>query len=171
MQVFCTLTRDQAEYGSFRSKARALSTILLVNGPNLNLLGIREPSVYGHVTLESLELDLTTTAKAMGHELLCFQSNHEGSLIDRLQQAHREDVDFILINPGGYGHTSIALRDALLGVAIPFLEIHLSNIYARERFRHHSYLSDTAAGVIVGLGVDGYRLALHGAHALLQRQA
>lgn len=127
--------------------------------------------MYGHVTLDSLESDLIATARGMGHELHCYQSNHEGSLIDRLQQAHRENVDFILVNPGGYGHTSIALRDTLLGIAIPFLEIHLSNIYAREHFRHHSYLSDIAAGVIVGLGVDGYRLALQGAHALLQRQA
>lgn len=148
-----------------------MSTLLLVNGPNLNLLGTREPSVYGHATLQDVEADLTTAASAMGHKLHCFQSNHEGALIDKLQHAHKEGVDFILINPGGFSHTSIALRDTLLGIAIPFLEIHLSNIHARERFRHHSYLSDIAAGVIVGFGVDGYRLALNGANALLQRQA
>lgn len=141
--------------------------LLLLNGPNLNLLGSREPAVYGSGTLAELERDLVSQASALGHELICFQSNHEGLLIDRIHSARTEGVAFILINPGAFTHTSIALRDALLGVAIPFIEVHLSNVHARESFRHHSYLSDIAAGVIVGLGPIGYRLALQAADARL----
>jgi 3-dehydroquinate dehydratase-2 len=141
--------------------------LLLLNGPNLNLLGTREPQVYGSQTLAQIEAQLAAEAQALGHELLCFQSNHEGALIDRIQQARGEGIGFIVFNPGAYTHTSIALRDALLGVQIPFIEIHLSNVFARESFRHHSYLSDVAAGVIVGLGPLGYRLALQAAHARL----
>lgn len=141
--------------------------LLLLNGPNLNLLGSREPAVYGSGTLAELERDLVSQASALGHELICFQSNHEGLLIDRIHSARTEGIAFILINPGAFTHTSIALRDALLGVAIPFIEVHLSNVHARESFRHHSYLSDIAAGVIVGLGPIGYRLALQAADARL----
>jgi len=146
-----------------------VSQLLLINGPNLNLLGTREPGVYGHQTLADIESALTQEAAALGHALSCHQSNHEGALVDRIQQARADGVEFILINPGAYTHTSIALRDALLGVAIPFLEIHLSNVHARETFRHHSYLSDVAVGVIAGCGPLGYRLALLAAHDRLTR--
>lgn len=144
-----------------------MSHLLLLNGPNLNLLGSREPAVYGADTLQQIAATLTAQAAALGHRLSHFQSNHEGTLIDRVQAARDEAVDFILLNPGAYTHTSIALRDALLGVAIPFIEIHLSNVHARESFRHHSYFSDIAVGVIVGLGPLGYRLALSAAHERL----
>lgn len=144
-----------------------MSHLLLLNGPNLNLLGTREPAVYGAATLADIERDLVAQAQDLGHRLSCFQSNHEGALVDRVHAARDEGVGFILINPGAYTHTSIALRDALLGVAIPFIEIHLSNVHAREPFRHHSYLSDIAAGVILGLGALGYRLALLAAHERL----
>lgn len=139
-----------------------MSHLLLLNGPNLNLLGTREPGVYGMATLAEIEADMVRRAAALGHELSCFQSNHEGVLVDRLH-AVRGDVEFILFNPGAFTHTSIALRDALLGVAIPFIEVHLSNVYRREPFRHHSYFTDIAVGAIVGLGPIGYGLALHAA--------
>lgn len=148
-------------------RARCLSHLLLINGPNLNLLGTREPGVYGQQTLAQIEQGLRDQAGALGHALQCFQSNHEGELVDRVQQARTEQVDFILINPGAYTHTSVALRDALLAVAIPFIEVHLSNVHARETFRRHSYLSDIAAGVIAGCGPLGYRLALLAAHERL----
>lgn len=150
-------------------KAR-LSHLLLINGPNLNLLGLREPGVYGPQTLSAIEQALGDEALALGHRLVCFQSNHEGELVERVQRARDDGVDFILINPGAYTHTSIALRDALLAVAIPFIEVHLSNVHARETFRRHSYLSDIAAGVIVGCGPLGYRLALLAAHDRLAIQ-
>lgn len=134
--------------------------ILLVNGPNLNLLGTREPEVYGSTTLADVEQAATAQVAAAGAALACFQSNHEGALIDRIQAAGTEGVDAIVINPGGLTHTSVALRDALAGVAIPFVEVHISNIHKRESFRHHSYLSGIAVGVICGLGVDGYRAAI-----------
>lgn len=134
--------------------------LLLLNGPNLNLLGTREPQVYGSTTLAEVERDASAQAKAAGAELASFQSNHEGLLIDRIHAARDEGVDAIVINPGGLTHTSVALRDALAGVAIPFVEIHISNIHRRESFRHHSYLSELAAGVICGLGIDGYRHAI-----------
>jgi 3-dehydroquinate dehydratase-2 len=140
-----------------------MARILLLNGPNLNLLGEREPDKYGRTTLPEIEAMLTAAASAAGHELVAFQSNAEHALIDRIHAARKEQVAFILINPGAFTHTSIALRDALLGVAIPFIEVHLSNVHAREPFRHHSYFSDIARGVIVGLGVQGYELALAGA--------
>jgi 3-dehydroquinate dehydratase-2 len=139
-----------------------LSHLLLLNGPNLNLLGTREPEVYGATTLADIEADTVQRAQALGHSLSSFQSNHEGALVDRVQQA-RGDVDFILLNPGAFTHTSVALRDALLGVAIPFIEVHLSNVYRREPFRHHSYFTDVAVGAIVGLGSIGYALALQAA--------
>jgi 3-dehydroquinate dehydratase II len=137
--------------------------ILLLNGPNLNLLGTREPAVYGAQTLADVETMCRRHADALGIELSAFQSNHEGALIDRIHAARGESIDTIVINPGAYTHTSIALRDALAGVAIPFYEVHISNVHAREPFRHHSYLSDIAAGVIVGCGVAGYRLAMSAA--------
>jgi len=134
--------------------------LLLLNGPNLNLLGSREPEVYGATTLAEIEQAAIAQAQAAGAELACLQSNHEGDLIDRIQAAKAEGVDAILINPGGLTHTSVALRDALAGVAIPFVEVHISNIYKRESFRHHSYLSELAAGVVCGLGPDGYRISI-----------
>jgi 3-dehydroquinate dehydratase-2 len=134
--------------------------LLLLNGPNLNLLGSREPEVYGATTLAEIEQAAKAQAQAAGAELACLQSNHEGDLIDRIQAAKAEGVEAIVINPGGLTHTSVALRDALAGVAIPFVEVHISNIYKRESFRHHSYLSELAAGVVCGLGPDGYRISI-----------
>ena len=134
--------------------------LLLLNGPNLNLLGTREPEVYGAATLADIESAATAQAAAAGATLHCYQSNHEGALIDRIHAAKTEGVDTIVINPGGLTHTSVALRDALAGVAIPFIEVHISNIYQREEFRHHSFLSAVAQGTICGLGTDGYRLAI-----------
>jgi 3-dehydroquinate dehydratase II len=144
-----------------------VSDLLLINGPNLNLLGTREPKHYGQTTLAQLETDLISEAGRLGHRLATYQSNHEGQLVDRVHKAKGDNVAFILLNPGGYTHTSVALRDAMLAVGIPFVEIHLSNTYAREAFRRHSYFSDIARGVIVGLGPLGYRLALQAAHAQL----
>ena len=134
--------------------------LLLLNGPNLNLLGTREPHIYGATTLADVEQAAQQQARAAGAALAFFQSNHEGALIDRIHAARGEGVDYIVINPGGYTHTSVALRDALAGVAIPFVEVHISNIYQRDAFRHHSYLSAIATGTICGLGIEGYRLAI-----------
>ncbi|MFC4930471.1 type II 3-dehydroquinate dehydratase [Massilia sp. GCM10023247] len=134
--------------------------LLLLNGPNLNLLGTREPAVYGAATLADIESAALTQVQAAGGSLSCFQSNHEGALIDRIHAAREEGIDAIVINPGGLTHTSVALRDALAAVAIPFIEVHISNIYQREAFRHHSFLSAIARGTICGLGVDGYRFAI-----------
>ena len=135
-------------------------SILVLHGPNLNLLGIREPGVYGQMTLAQINAELVQIAAIAGARLESFQSNHEGALIDRIHAARGDGTDHIVINPGGLTHTSVALRDALASVALPFIEIHLSNIHRREPFRHHSYLSDQALGVICGLGVNGYRLAV-----------
>jgi len=137
-----------------------LKKLLLINGPNLNLLGTREPGIYGHMTLADIEKALKNIAFTDGFELMTFQSNQEGALIDRVHKAKTEDIAGIVINPAGYTHTSVALRDALAGVAIPFIEVHLSNIYKRESFRHNSYFSDLAEGVICGLGWQGYVYAL-----------
>ena len=134
--------------------------VLVVNGPNLNLLGTREPDKYGSTTLKEIERELTDAAKAAGAALACFQSNVEGEIVDRIQHAATEGVDFILINPAAYTHTSVAIRDALAAVRIPFIEIHLSNVHAREEFRRRSYFSDLAVGVISGLGARGFGLAL-----------
>ncbi|RBA25168.1 type II 3-dehydroquinate dehydratase [Herminiimonas fonticola] len=134
--------------------------ILLLNGPNLNLLGSREPEVYGSTTLADVERAALEQASLGGAKLTAFQSNHEGALIDRIQAAKKEGIDAIVINPGGLTHSSVSLRDALTGVAIPFVEVHISNIHQRENFRHHSYLSGIAVGVICGLGVDGYTAAI-----------
>lgn len=146
-----------------------MARLLLLNGPNLNLLGRREPQLYGATTLPDIEQAVAADAAAAGHELEAFQTNSEAALVDRIQQAAGQ-VDFILLNPGALTHTSVALRDALLAVAIPFIEIHLSNVHAREEFRRHSYLSDVAVGVITGLGALGYRLALQGACEQLARR-
>jgi len=141
--------------------------LLLLNGPNLNLLGTREPAVYGSTTLADIEQAAQDQAAAAGGSIACFQSNHEGALIDRIHAAKTEGVDAIVINPGGLTHTSVALRDALAGVEIPFVEVHISNIHKREEFRQHSFLSAIAQGTIVGLGADGYRFAID--FALKQR--
>ena len=140
-----------------------MARILLINGPNLNLLGSREPEVYGSTTLAQIETRLSGLASKLGHELICFQSNAEHEIVTRIHAARQEGVAFLLINPGALTHTSIALRDALLGVSIPFIEVHLSNVFARESFRHTSYLSDIAVGCIFGLGAVGYELALDAA--------
>jgi len=144
-----------------------VAKILVLHGPNLNLLGTREPAIYGHDTLADIDARLAAQALAAGHALASFQANAEGTLIDRVQQARGEQVAMILLNAGAYTHTSIALRDALAAVAVPFIEVHLSNVFAREPFRHHSYLSDLAVGVICGFGADSYRLALDAAIARL----
>ena len=138
--------------------------ILVLHGPNLNLLGSREPGIYGTQTLEQINADLVDLAAVAGARLNTFQSNHEGALIDRVQAARTDGSDFIIINPAALTHTSVGLRDALAAVNLPFIEVHLSNIHQREAFRHHSYFSELAVGVICGLGADGYRLALD--HAL-----
>jgi 3-dehydroquinate dehydratase-2 len=161
------LIRLDAESGLAFNDACLLSKLLLLNGPNLNLLGTREPGIYGSATLADIEARLNTEAQKLGHSLATFQSNQEGLLVDRVHQARSESVNFILINPGAYTDTSVALRDALLGVSIPFIEIHLSNVFTRESFRHHSYFSDIAVGCIVGLGPLGYQLALQAAHERL----
>lgn len=134
--------------------------ILVVHGPNLNLLGTREPQVYGAQTLAQIDADLTQKAREAGAQLETFQSNHEGALVDRIQVAGRDGTHFIIINPAAYTHTSVAIRDALAAVKLPFVEVHLSNIHQREPFRHHSYMSAIAVGVICGLGPMGYQLAL-----------
>lgn len=149
-------TRSQASPDAPPPQTR----VLVLHGPNLNLLGRREPTIYGHTTLAGIHEAMEARAKVDGVLVESFQSNHEGELIDRVQAAGTEGVAFIIINPAAYTHTSVALRDALLGVDIPFVEVHLSNIHAREPFRHHSYFSDKAVGVICGLGAQGYQLAL-----------
>jgi len=134
--------------------------ILLLNGPNLNLLGTREPGIYGSTTLPDIETAASEQASSSGASLTSFQSNHEGHLVDRIHQARLDGVTHIVINPGAFTHTSIAIRDALNGVSIPFIEVHISNVHAREAFRHHSYLSDKAVAVICGLGAYGYTAAI-----------
>jgi 3-dehydroquinate dehydratase-2 len=145
-----------------------MSRLLLLNGPNLNLLGSREPEIYGSDTLAAIEERLRKLAGEAGHELTAFQSNAEHELIERVHGAAKAGIAFLIFNPGAFSHTSIALRDALLGVKLPFIEVHLSNIFARERFRQHSYFSDIASGCIVGLGPLGYELALRAAIRRLQ---
>lgn len=141
-----------------------MSRLLLINGPNLNLLGTREPDVYGAATLADIEARSRQVAEDLGHELDCFQSNAEHELVDRVQRAGRDGTACILLNPGAFTHTSIALRDALLAVAVPFIELHLSNTFAREAFRHNSYFSDIATGCLFGFGAYGYELAIQAAH-------
>ena len=147
---------------------KKINSVLIVHGPNLNLLGQREPEIYGVESLDDINRRLVEAAAEAGVDAHCFQSNHEGEIVDRIQQAAHEKVDFIVINPAAYTHTSVAIRDALAAVKIPFIEVHLSNIHAREAFRHQSYLSDLAVGTICGLGSRGYDLAL--AYVLLHGQ-
>ena len=144
-----------------------MATVLVLHGPNLNLLGGREPQHYGHTSLAAINARLESQAQAAGHTLVCFQSNAEHDLVERIHAAQQEAVAFIIINPAAFTHTSVALRDALSAVKIPFIEVHLSNVHAREAFRHHSYFSDIAVGVISGLGPQGYELALQAALARL----
>lgn len=141
-----------------------MAALLLINGPNLNLLGTREPEVYGATGLKDIETRSQQIATKLGHTLDCYQSNAEHELIDRVQQAATDGVDFIILNPGAFTHTSIALRDAMLAVGIPFIELHLSNTFAREDFRQASFFSDIATGCLFGFGAYGYELALHAAH-------
>lgn len=145
-----------------------MATILVLHGPNLNLLGLREPGIYGATTLDDINRNLTQIAIEAGHHLQTLQSNAEYELIDRIHDARKEGVDFIIINPAAFTHTSVALRDALLGVDIPFIEVHLSNVHKREIFRHHSYFSDVAQGVICGFGATSYELALQAAFKLVK---
>ncbi len=148
-----------------------MAAILLLHGPNLNLLGTREPATYGRLTLPELEAGAVAHAAQLGHQLSCFQTNAEHALLDRIHAARLDGTAFIVINPGAWTHTSIALRDALLGVAIPFIEVHISNVHAREAFRQHSYISDIARGVITGLGAQGYEFALSAAAQFLRAPA
>ena len=147
-----------------------MSTILLLNGPNLNLLGEREPEVYGATRLEDIERRATEVAAGLGHELHCYQSNAEHELIDRIQRAAQESVAFIVFNPGAFTHTSIALRDAMLAVDIPFIELHLSNTFAREEFRHVSFFSDIAQACLFGFGEQGYELAIMAASRYVEEK-
>ena len=146
-----------------------MAIITVLNGPNLNLLGVREPSLYGNQTLADIENTLESQAQHLGHALNFYQSNAEHELITHIHEAYAKSVDFIIINPAAFTHTSVALRDALLATKIPFIEVHLSNVHARESFRAHSYFSDIAQGVICGLGATGYELALQAAIARLQK--
>jgi len=148
-----------------------MARVLLLNGPNLNLLGAREPSVYGTDTLESIEQRAAAVARESGHELIAFQSNAEHELIERLHRARGEGVAFLILNPGAFTHTSVALRDAVLASGLPFIEVHLSNPHAREAFRRHSYFSDIALGVISGLGAFGYEAAVRAAALRLVRKS
>ena len=145
-----------------------MANLLLINGPNLNLLGSREPDIYGSETLADIEADLTRVAKELGHELTAFQSNAEHEIVERIHQAGRDATGFLLLNPGAFTHTSVAIRDALLAVGLPFIEMHLSNTFARETFRHRSYFSDIAAGCVFGLGSYGYELAMRAADRQLR---
>ena len=151
-----------------KSVSKKVAAILVLHGPNLNLLGTRQPEIYGRESLQDINIRLVGAGQSAGVNIQCFQSNHEGALVDRIQQAGREGVCFIVINPAAYTHTSVAIRDALAGVNIPFIEVHLSNVNAREAFRHRSFVSDIAVGTICGLGSRGYDLAL--AYALLRGQ-
>ena len=144
-----------------------MAKLLVLHGPNLNLLGTREPGVYGHTTLEQIEGDLESRARDAGHDFESLQSNAEHELVDRIQAARTDGTRFIVINPAAFTHTSVAIRDALAAVAIPFIEVHLSNPHTREPFRHHSYFSDLAVGVVAGFGADSYRYALEAAIARL----
>ncbi|MFN3543340.1 MAG: type II 3-dehydroquinate dehydratase [Thiobacillus sp.] len=162
------MTTKRAGRAAAKPVATLRPRVLVLHGPNLNLLGSREPKHYGLATLDDINRALLARGEAAGAQVETFQHNHEGALIERIHQAARDQVDFIVINPAGYTHTSVALRDALAATAIPFVEVHLSNIYARESFRHHSYFSDLAVGVVSGLGAHGYELALEFALRHLQ---
>lgn len=157
--------KSESSAGNGTQRAR----ILVLHGPNLNLLGRREPEIYGRATLADIHAIMEARAHARGVQIESFQSNSEGELIDRIQAAGAEGLEFIIVNPGAYSHTSIAIPDALRGVAIPYIEVHISNIHAREAFRHHSHFSASAAGVICGLGIQGYELALDAALARINQ--
>ncbi|MEI8574239.1 type II 3-dehydroquinate dehydratase [Methylomonas sp. LW13] len=144
-----------------------MANLTVLNGPNLNLLGVREPGLYGNRTLQSIQQAMEQLARTLGHQLSFLQSNAEHEIIEHIHQAYRQGVDFIIINPAAFTHTSVAIRDALLATKIAFIEVHLSNVHAREPFRKHSYFSDIAVGVICGLGANGYELALQAAHQIL----
>lgn len=152
-------------------KSKPAKSVLVLNGPNLNLLGTREPKLYGKETLAQINRRLETTARAAGVDLACFQSNHEGVLVDRIQQGKRDGVGFIIINPAGYSYSSVAIRDALTAVEIPFIEVHLSNIHAREPWRAHTHFTAVAVGSVLGLGGRGYDLALDYAIARLKSRS
>jgi len=153
------------------TRKRQQASVLVLHGPNLNLLGSREPEIYGRETLADIDRRLAAAARAQGVPLESFQSNHEGALIDRIHRARNERIGFIVVNPAGYTHTSVALRDALLATSIPFIEVHLSNVHAREAFRRHSYFSDAAVGTICGLGSRGYDFAVSYAIGRLSQKA
>jgi 3-dehydroquinate dehydratase-2 len=144
-----------------------MAKLLLINGPNLNLLGTREPETYGHTTLAEIEKSSKALAASLGHELDCFQNNNEGAIVDRIQAIRQDRTAFVIINPAAFTHTSVAIRDALLAVSVKFIELHLSNVYAREDFRRHSYFTDVAVGIIAGLGAAGYEMAVRAAAAHL----
>ncbi len=144
-----------------------MANLTVLNGPNLNLLGVREPGLYGNRTLQSIQQAMEQLAQTLGHQLSFLQSNAEHEIIEHIHQAYQQGVDFIIINPAAFTHTSVAIRDALLATKIAFIEVHLSNVHAREPFRKHSYFSDIALGVICGLGANGYELALQAAHQIL----
>ncbi|MFB3101343.1 MAG: type II 3-dehydroquinate dehydratase [Gammaproteobacteria bacterium] len=146
-----------------------MARILVLNGPNLNMLGLREPEVYGTTTLKEIDEKILLMAEAAGHKLETFQSNAEHEMIDRIHLAKTNKIDFIIINPGAFTHTSVAIRDAFLSVSIPFIEVHLSNVYAREEFRKHSYLSDIAVAVVSGMGAFGYEVALQAVEQLIRK--
>jgi len=154
------MAKGSGRLRSVKSVTKAIRQVLVLHGPNLNLLGAREPAHYGRTTLEEINDRLMAQGRAAGVVVSTFQSNAESALIDRIHRAGRDGVDYIIINPAAYTHTSVALRDALAAVSIPFVEVHLSNVHAREPFRHHSYFSDIASGVISGLGAQGYEAAL-----------
>jgi 3-dehydroquinate dehydratase-2 len=144
-----------------------MANLTVLNGPNLNLLGVREPGLYGNRTLQSIQQAMEQLAQTLGHQLSFLQSNAEHEIVEQIHQAYQQGVDFIIINPAAFTHTSVAIRDALLATKIAFIEVHLSNVHAREPFRKHSYFSDIALGVICGLGANGYELALQAAHQIL----
>ncbi len=147
-----------------------MASITIINGPNLNLLGVREPGLYGNTTLDDIKNQLDKIAVGLGHQSDFYQSNAEHEIVNKIHDAFQKNIDFIIINPAAFTHTSVAIRDALLATKIPFIEVHLSNIHAREEFRTHSYFSDIAVGVICGLGATGYELALQAAHQILAKR-
>ena len=147
-----------------------MAHILVLNGPNLNLLGVREPGIYGSQSLEEIKEDLQVLARSKGHQLSFYQSNAEHEIIEHIHRAYRDSVDFLLMNPAAFTHTSIAIRDALLATQMPFIELHLSNVHAREAYRKHSYFSDIARGVITGFGAMSYKLALHAAMQMIDKE-
>jgi 3-dehydroquinate dehydratase-2 len=169
MSTNSTGNKSTAQSGSRAGEGVQGARILVLHGPNLNLLGRREPEIYGRATLADIHASMEAQARACGVQVESFQSNSEGELIDRIQAAASEGIEFIIIHPGAYSHTSIAIPDALRGVAIPYIEVHISNIHAREAFRHYSYFSAGAAGVICGFGIQGYELALDAALARIRQ--